>query len=207
MMKDEFAKNRVDWTESVTESDLVITQERGQLVRHLRAIVERTRGPEGWAKLLASVSEPCRLAFDGNIGVFEWVDARLATELSMAFNEGSGEAFTADRGREAAREQLTTVNRWMLRFLSPSFLLSNFSQFFRFYFMGGRIQVEHEGGDTALIHIWAIGLYPDFWASGAPGWLEEALRMTGCQEVEVRYEAPSGRGPEACHHRYHLIWR
>lgn len=206
-MKNGLVKNRIEWPEGVIEADLVLTHERGQLVRHLRSIVGRTGGAEGWSRLLASVSEPCRQAFDGKVGVFEWVDAQLATELSLAYCEDSAHELTGDRGREAARVQLTTVNRWMVRFLSPSFLLSNFTRFFHFYFKGGRTQVEHEGGDTGLVHIWAIGLYPEFWSSGGPAWLEESLRMTGCQDVQVRYEAPSGQGLEAYHHRYHLSWR
>jgi len=190
----------------MTESDLVIRQERGQLVRHLRAMVHRNRGPEGWGELLAKVSAPCREAFGGSIGIFEWVDASLATELSVAFCVEEGEAFTAQRGRESAREQLTTINGWVLRFLSPSFLLSNLPRFFGFYFKGAISLVEYAGGREAEFHIWAMGLYPDYWRFGAPGWLEEALAMTGCKQIRVHYVAPGGEGLEAHHHRYDLSW-
>ena len=77
-------ESRCRLPEGVTEADLILTHERGQLVRHLRSIVGRTRGPEGWERLLASVSEPCRRAFGQPVGVFEWVDTRLASELSLA---------------------------------------------------------------------------------------------------------------------------
>lgn len=206
-MMGEMVKKGFNCRPCSAEADLVITHERGQLVLQLRTVVERTRGPEGWDQLLDSVSEPCRRAFREPVGVFEWVDARLATELSRAFYQDSLLERTVERGREAAREQLTTINKWMLRFLSPGFLLSNFPRFFRFYFKGGEVQVEYEGGCTALIHVWAIGLYPEYWEAGARGWMEEAFRMTGCCEVGVRHEPPSGEGLEACHHRYHLSWR
>ncbi|MBP1629027.1 MAG: hypothetical protein H6Q00_3502 [Holophagaceae bacterium] len=201
-----FARNRCECPPGLSESDLIITHERGQLVQHLRAMVLRTRGQEGWHDLLSKVSEPCRETFSVSTGVFEWVDAGLAAELSLAFYDGQAEELAGERGREAAREQLTTVNGWMLRFLSPSFLLSNLPRFFRFYFKGALLRVEHAGEHHAQLHVWAIGLYPEYWRSGVPGWLEEAMVMTGCRKVGVHYEAPSGEGVEAHHHRYHLRW-
>ena len=167
--------------EGMTEADLVITQERGQLVHHIRDTLVRLQGPEAWSHLLAAVSDPCRKAFEGHIGLFEWVDAGMATELSRAFYAASADELTYQRGRDAARNQLTTVNRWVLRFLSPSFLLSTVPRFFQFYLKGGHVQVEHAGGNTATVHVWAIGLYDEYWRFGATGWLEEALEMTGCR--------------------------
>nr|WP_320131685.1 hypothetical protein [uncultured Holophaga sp.] len=177
------------------------------MVCHLREIIHRKGGPAAWQALLDRVSEPCRAAFSRPVGTFEWVDVALATELSLAYGRTEIGIRTLERGRAAAREQLTSIHAWMLRFLSPSFLMSNIPRLFHFYFRGGVLEVEHEGHSCATLHVWATGLYPEYWRFGATGWLEEALRMTGAVDVEVRYEEPEGEGVEGHHHRYHVTWR
>lgn len=183
-----------------------ITHVRGPMTQQVRKAMLEQGGEEAWNKLLAQVSEPCRSVFMKPVGLFEWVDAELSSELSVAYQDRFGEAWAFDRGRGTAREQLTFINRWLLKALSPAFVLQNAARVFRFYYRGGQLVLDELDSHSARISLWANGYYPAWYEQGLPGWAQEALEMSGARNVASSYAPPSGEGLEACHHRYRLTW-
>ncbi len=183
-----------------------ITHVRGPMTQQVRKVQIEHGGEAAWNELLAQVSEPCRLVFSKPIGLFEWVDANLSAELSVAYHHRHGETWAFDRGRVSAREQLTLINQWLLKAVSPSFVLQNASRVFRFYYRGGQLVLDELGPNHARISLWAEGYYPAWYELGLPGWAQEALEMAGARNVQSSHEPPSGEGLEGCHHRYRLTW-
>lgn len=191
----------------LTRESVVITELRGPMTRQVRDAVLREGGEAAWQALLAKVSEPCRRTFSRSIGIYEWIPAEHSRELSLAYLATADPAYTYRRGREAAKEQLTVVNRWMLRLMSPAFLLENMPRLFAFYYRGGRVVLDRLEPGAATLSLWSDAFYLDWYRFGLPGWLESALALTGAKDLSVRHLQPTGEGLEAFRHVYEIRWR
>jgi hypothetical protein len=191
----------------LTREAVVITELRGPMTRQVREAALRQGGEAAWEALLASVSEACRATFSKPIGLYEWIPAEHSKELSLAFMATVDPEYTRRRGRESAEELITVVNRWMLRLMSPGFLLQNMPRMFAFYYRGGRVVVDRLDAGSARVSLWADAFYPAWYELGLTGWLEGALALTGAREVEVAYQAPCGEGLEAFRHGYEIRWK
>lgn len=190
----------------LTRDSVVITELRGPMTRQVRDAVVREGGETAWQGLLAKVSEPCRQTFAKPIGLYEWIPAAHSKELSLAYLATADPAYTYRRGLESAREQLTVVNRWLLRLMSPGFLLQNMPRLFAFYYRGGQVVVDRLEAGSARVSLWADAFYPAWYERGLPGWLTGALELTGAKGVSIRYLPPEGGGLLAFRHGYEIRW-
>lgn len=188
------------------EVDLRITHVRGPMTRQVREAVLRTEGEAGWQRLLAGVSPACRECFSRDLGPFEWVDAALSVELSLAYQARLGPGFLRERGREAAQAQMSTFQRWFLKLVTPPTLLEHLPRLMGFYYQGGRVVLDHMEPGSARISLWASGMYPDWFAHGLPGWLHTMLEAMGARRVVITYQPPPGEGAKACRHAYEVSW-
>ncbi|MBK8727479.1 MAG: hypothetical protein IPL96_15930 [Holophagaceae bacterium] len=185
---------------------LRITHLRGPMTRQVRHEVLRAGGEAAWQELLARVSPGCRALFSRPIGLYEWIPAEMSDELSRAYLAKGDADFIRRRSVDAAREQITVLNRWLLRLISPSFLLENVPRIFAFYYRGGRVTVDLLKEGQAELSLWAIGFYQGWYERGLTAWLEYALTLTHATGVRVIYAAPGGEGIEAYRHRYLISW-
>jgi hypothetical protein len=191
----------------LTRESVVITELRGPMTRQVRDAVMRDGGTPAWDALLAKVSEPCRHTFSKPIGLYEWIPAEHSKELSLAFMATADPDYTYQRGMESAKEHLTVVNRWILRLMSPGFLLQNMPRLFAFYYRGGQVVVDRLETGSARVSLWADAFYPTWYASGLPGWLMGALALAGAKGVSVSHVPPEGEGLLAFRHGYEIRWQ
>lgn len=181
---------------------------RGPNVGLARRWFMKRQGELAWQAFVGSLSGPCQAVFSRPIGMYEWVEAELYTEVSRAFS-----AYTQDHdpfraGEVAAREELTTINRWILRVLSPTFLISNLPRLWAFYMDGGAVHIERLEPGFCHMSVYATGLVPEVLHPGLSGWIHAALSLTGAEDLRVRYTAPE-RGAEGlggCRHHFELTW-
>ena len=193
--------------EGLTRESLVVRELRGPMTRQVREAVLRERGEAGWTSLLATLSEPARATFSKPIGLYEWIPAAHSKELSLAFMATVDANYTRRRGAESARELLTVLNRWLLRLMSPAFLLQNLPRMFAFYYRGGQVVVDQLEPGSARVSLWADAFYPAWYELGLTGWLEASLALTGAKEVAVAYAPPQGEGLHAFRHGYEIRWK
>lgn len=191
----------------LTRESVVITELRGPMTRQVRDAVMKMGGAPAWEALLAKVSEPCRLTFSKPIGLYEWIPAEHSKELSLAFLAMADPDYTYQRGVASAQEHLTVVNRWILRLISPGFLLQNMPRIFAFNYRGGQVVVDRIGPGLAQVSLWAEGFYPLWYERGLPGWLMGALDLAGAKEVVIDHVPPAGEGLLAFRHGYEIRWR
>jgi len=193
--------------EGLTRESVVVRELRGPMTRQVREAVIRERGEAAWDSLLASLSPSCRATFSRPIGLYEWIPAEHSKELSLAFMATVDADYTRRRGAESAREQLTVVNRWLLRLMSPAFLLQNLPRLFAFYYRGGQVMVDRLGPGAARVSLWSDAFYPAWYELGLTAWLEGALALTGAKDVAVAYTPPESEGLAAFRHGYEIRWK
>lgn len=168
----------------------------------------KREGEAGWQAFLAGLSPECRRAFLQPVGIYEWVDAALYTEVSRAFVAHARDHDPFRAGEVAAREELTTLNRWILRVLSPSFLISNVPRIWGFYMDGGAVHIERLESGHCLMSVYAEGFVPEFFHPGLSGWLHAALSLTGAEALRLHYTppGPGAEGLDACRHHFEIAW-
>ncbi len=182
---------------------------RGPNVGLARRWFMKREGERGWQAFLSTLSEPCRAVFSEHIGMYEWVDEAHYTEVTRGFSVHTRDHDPFRAGEVAAREELTTLNRWILRVLSPSFLISNLPRLWAFYMDGGAVHVERLEPGSCSLSVYAIGFVPEVFHPGLSGWISAGLALTGAQDVRVDYLGPSegAEGLEGCRHHFELVWR
>ena len=111
------------------------------------------------------------------------------------------------RGEDAAQEMLTGPHQWLLRVVSPAFLVNAFPRLFSFYYRGGRLEVEMVDDGHARSVLWAEGMYAEWYAHGLPTWVLTALKVAGASDPTVEYLPPAGEGALAFKHQYEIRWR
>ncbi len=193
--------------EGLTRVNVRIAEVRGPMTRQVREACLREGGEAAWRALLAKVSEPCRACFSRSIGLWEWIPAEYSSELSQAYLAGADPEYTRRRGVVSAQDQITVLNRWLMRMMTPGFLLQNAPRLFRHYYQGGLVVLDELGAGSAQLSLWADGFYPVWYEQGLPGWFQGALELTGARDLEIDYQPPEGDGLLAFRHRYLLRWR
>ena len=183
-----------------------VSHVRGPVTQQIRQAVLRAGGQPAWESLLAQVSEPCRNLFLSPIGSYEWVDADLAAEMNTAFLKMKGLEWIHSRGRDAAREQLLLVHRWLIKLASPEFLLGNAPRILGLYYRGCKGAVVQLGSGEATLNLWAHGYYPEWFSHGLVGWLQGALELSGARDLRIHHQWPEGPGLNSVCHRYRVTW-
>ncbi len=189
------------------QENVRVTEVRGPNVVQIRKVVVRHGGEGAWNDLLSQVSEGCRAQFEKPVGLYDWVEECHFTELSKAYIRWSGRHDAGKAGEAAAQEEFTTLHRWMLRMMTPGFLLASIPKFFAHYTRGGHVVVDESGSGYAVISVWVDGFFPEWFSPGLTSWTQKAMELTGAKNVSVEYQAPPVTGPEACRHIYRLTWR
>lgn len=184
-----------------------VTEVRGPNVVQIRKVVVRHGGEEAWNVLLTQVSEACRAQFEKPIGLYDWVEERHFSELSKAYIVWTGRHDADKAGQAAAQEEFTTLHRWMLRLMTPGFLLANIPKFFAHYTRGGCVVVDESGPGSAQISVWVDGFFPEWFSPGLTSWTQRAMELTGAKSVRVDHQPPLTPGPDAFRHIYRLTWQ
>jgi len=170
---------------------------------------QKRGGEPMWRTFLSTLSGPCQAAFLRSPGLYEWVDESLYAEMSQAFVAQARDHDAHLAGEVAARAGLTTINQWILRVLSPSFLISNLPRLWSFYHEGGAVHIERLEDRVAMVSLYAEGCVPEYFHPGLSGWIRSALDLTGAEGVEIDYTPPEAgqAGLEGCRHHFAIRWR
>lgn len=184
-----------------------ITHLRGPMTRQVREMALAQGGEALWEELLSRVSEPCRARFSPVPGYFEWVDAHLSRELSLAWATLRSEAVSADRGAMAVDVILRATHRWLLSLATPQMLIQTFPKLMGLYYRGPKAQVDFYGPGRAELSLYASGAYEEWYARYLPSFLRLALSQAVGGPVDVTYTAPrDSEGDEAYRHQYLALW-
>ncbi len=201
------AEPRCPALQTLDLEDFRVSHVRGPVTQQICQAVLRAGGQPAWEALLKKVSEPCRKLFSSPIGSYEWVDADLAAEMNTAFLDMNGLDWIHARGRSAAREQLLTVHRWLIKLASPEFLLNNAPRILSLYYRGCKGAVKLEGAGEATLNLWAHGYYPEWYSHGLVGWLQGALELSGATDLRIHHQLPAGQGLDSVCHIYRMTWK
>jgi hypothetical protein len=125
---------------------------KGQSFVGFLATLRLQRGEAAHRAVLAGLPPDLREALrSGEILPMGWYSIAWYAELHEAARAACGEGVSREIGREAARSDMTTIYRFILKFFSPETLLKQSSKVFGLFCDGGRCTVEAARKGTARI--------------------------------------------------------
>jgi hypothetical protein len=155
---------------------------KGQSFIGFLATLNMIHGPEAHRQVMLRLPKELAQALSsGGVTAMGWYPIAWHSGLHAAAREVCGIGVSRQIGREAARRDLNTIYRFILRFMSPETLLAQSSKVFALFCDGGKCTVTLAKKGSARI------LYSDCPGASRGMW-EQVIAGT-----EVMIEACGGR--------------
>ena len=169
-----------------------------------RDFVRERFGVPAWEAVLARISEEDRR----QIAATEpgaWYDVHLVERLHQAIADQlkADDALLTELGRFDADRELSTVYRWFVRLLRPSFAIRHMNLYWRRTHDTGTWRSSLTGTEiTAELRDWAV--VNRAWCITLMGYLGRALELFGGKLGPIEHTECRAEGHEACIYRTRL---
>ncbi len=163
--------------------------------------LDKTYGPEGMRKLLAALDEPDRQILSKPILPISWLDFSAYIRIILTADKvlGSGDHKLIEAASVYnAQKDLKGVYKLFLSVTSPRFVISNAQRLWRQYNDEGDLSVEWRGSKEGVLYIRNYPDIPLHHELDQLPYMIEALKMSGCKNVQARHVQCIARGDEQC---------
>lgn len=176
-------------------------QVKGNLVRSRPRYVAETWGAGAVERLAGDLSGPAREYLLNPPMAFQWSSIAPLMEVDQAIYlhlMGSNLEAMKCFGATIGKYDLNTVYRMLIRLaVSPKLMLGKAASIWPEYFRPG------ESGSAAIKENHAVATFttplPTYLCTyGVPGWIEEAVRMTGAKQAKANHVKCMHRGDARC---------
>jgi DNA-binding CsgD family transcriptional regulator len=172
---------------------------KGVRMTNLHAFVAQRFGIGAWEALIEPLAAPDRAVL-GAVVAAGWYDHALRARLVRGLSARFGAAVAVALGRYEADLDLTTVHRWFLRLVRPSFAIRNMNHYWRRSDDSGRWTSEvRDGVIVARLHGWEP-VEPAL-CHTLQGYLGRTLELLGGGDVTVEHTRCRAGGDPYCEFR------
>lgn len=160
---------------------------KGQSVIAFERALKELQGPEAMSQLLPHVPEHvARAVQHGEILTIGWYPMEWFASLHTAAQQVFGASISRQIGRTATRHDVTTIYRFILKFLSPDTLVKQYPRLFGLFCETGTVHIEEQRKGFARLRCGGCaGASKGVWED-VVGSTETLLELTGASE-------PTGR--------------
>jgi hypothetical protein len=179
---------------------------KGQAFIGFQSSVAKLYGREAMPKIKSLLSKDLQRALENNeIVSVGWYPIGWYGDLHDAARRAYGPAISRQIARDAARSDVTTIYRFILKFFSPQTLMNQSSRVFRLFCDAGRCTVEKTEPQRAhLSYAGCDGANRGFW-DNVIGGSETLVELCGGNGVETR--VTSGGGDDDATMRCEVAWK
>jgi len=171
-------------------------------LKSLKKFVSDRGGEEAWGRLLADLDPKDRAQASKPLLSHEWLEYSLWWRLLLSADRvlGKGDrAIIREIGAFDAIENLNSIYRVFLTFLSPEFIISRTQVIWRQYYDIGRMEAVRVERKRAEVHLFDFPDLPEGHELEILGWIEAALKLTGISRLQVTHPGPClARGDDHC---------
>jgi DNA-binding CsgD family transcriptional regulator len=173
---------------------------KGIRFTNLRTFVTERSGEGAWNGLLATLPG-VDAAVLREMVASGWYDHAIRARLVRALAGGRrGAGVAHELGRFEAERDLTTVHRWFVRVVTPSFAVRNMNVYWRRTEDSGHWTSEVRGGEiVARLHDWNP-VEPALCCT-VQGYLERTLELLGTGDMTVEHPRCRAHGEAFCEFR------
>jgi hypothetical protein len=179
---------------------------KGQAFVGFQTSLSKRCGPLAVPTILKALPDEISHALErGEIVSVGWYPIDWYAKLHEVARAAHGPAISRDIARDAARSDVTTIYRFILRFLSPQTLMGQSARVFRLFCDGGACTVEKtEAHRATLLYTGCPGANRGFW-DNVLGGSETIVELCGGRDVEAQVLEGGGDGDAKM--RCEIKWR
>lgn len=168
---------------------------KGQAIVAFERTLVELKGPEAMAALFSHLGpELVQVIKNREVLSVGWYPLEWYSALHDAAQAVHGVAISRDIGRAATRHDVTTLYRFILRFLSPTTLVNQIKRIFGMAIDGGEVVIEeNRNGAARLRFVSCPGSNRGTWEDML-GSLETLLELCGGRECTARVVAGGNDG-------------
>ncbi len=131
----------------------------------------------------------------------DWYDVEKATvkptvTMGKLFFYGDTEKAAWESGRYSAEIALKGIYKFFVKASSPSFIISRASRVFSTYYRPCSLSTASTSNNSLQLHLESNGIDKTCVVTQAriAGWIERALEISGCDNVEITFPESMTRG-------------
>jgi DNA-binding CsgD family transcriptional regulator/predicted hydrocarbon binding protein len=172
---------------------------KGIRFMNLRSFVTERSGEGAWEALLATLPGGEAAVVRGVVAS-GWYDHAIRARLVRALAGRRGAPLARELGRFEAERDLTTVHRWFIRLVKPSFAVRNMNVYWRRTEDSGRWTSEVRGSEiVARLYDWIPA--ESVLCGTVQGYLERTLELLGGGDMTVEHPRCRAGGNAFCEFR------
>lgn len=180
---------------------------KGVAVKSIRLFVEK-KAPESYNVWLNSLSEKSRYIMSGRIIDGAWYDMQDAvvepTEKICQYIYNGSDKGAWESGKFSAEVGLKGIYSFFIKISSPEFMLNRASNILTTYWRPSEIMVEKIDAKKASLRMIKFGESNNLVELRIGGWIEKAMELCGCKNVNVTITKSLAKGDKVT--EYRLIW-
>jgi len=181
---------------------------KGTAVRSIPEFVKKTF-PEKYADWLNSLSAEAKKLFIDGVRSNEWYGIKEAaivpTEaIGRMFFEGDTKKGAWESGRYSAEVSLNGVYKLYVKASSPGHIISRAGRVFSAYYQPSTMATAKHQDKSVTIHITEFFEPSPIIEYRIGGWMEKALEISGCKEVNVEITKSLAKGEQ--YTEYYITW-
>jgi hypothetical protein len=171
---------------------------KGQAIVAFERTLAELKGPDAMSALAPHLgSELVQVIKNREVLSVGWYPIEWYAALHDAAQNVHGAAISREIGRAATRHDVTTLYRFILRFLSPTTLVSQIKRIFGMAFDGGEVVIEeNKSGSARIRFVGCPGSNRGVWEDML-GSIETLLELCGGRESSARVVAGGSDGDAA----------
>ncbi len=120
----------------------------------------------------------------------------------MIFNSAEDGAW--ELGRYSADTALHGIYKVFVRVLNPAFLIQRAGRILSTFYHPSKIEVIEASGKSVILYITEFGSPHVIIEKRIGGWIEKALEITGCKDIEIDIPRSMAKGDPVT--EYRISW-
>ncbi|MFC1678198.1 hypothetical protein ACFLZ9_00495 [Patescibacteria group bacterium] len=181
---------------------------KGAGITYMPKMIKEKFGEDAYQKWLTSLPEESQKIFQGQILASLWYSLKyggLITEnkiLELFYNNDISKAW--EIGRYAADDTLSGIYRAFVRLGNPSYIISKAGSIMATFFKPAKIVTAEKEKNRVVLRIVEFAEITEMLELHIGGWMERALEICGCQNIQVKINTHLSRG--APYTEYEATW-
>jgi hypothetical protein len=180
---------------------------KGSAVKSIREYVEKLHTHK-FNEWIESLPEESKEIFSNPIDATHWypIDSaaiiptqRIGTLIFNSTEDGAWEL-----GRYSADTALHGIYKVFVRVLNPTYLIQRAGRILSTFYHPSKIEVIEASSKSVILHITEMGAPHVIIEKRIGGWIEKALEITGCKDIEIDIPKSMAKGDPVT--EYRISW-
>lgn len=182
---------------------------KGTILSSIQKFV-RDKFDDRYDQFITALSSESRRIYSEAILATEWYDLEVGViaptrQIATLFYGGDFKKAALESGEFSAYTSLTGVYKVFVMISTPQFMMARASKILRSFYDPSQIEVVESGEKFMKLHLTEMDMASEVVELRIAGWIQQALQICGCKDVEVRFVQSFSHGDDIT--EYEVVWK